>query len=188
MYMWEHVMRVNMRRCGWRRRDLARPITDDRGKSYSLASSLVRIKLEVTHESLMSHQRWVRLGVFLIGYWMGAYAFSKELIIVSRLCNLIMCSPFYNFYESSPVSHRPAVELYNHTGLDLDLSWAESYLHADVRGRDLIGMALTGFQTDARSRGDLIGRPISIDLKACLWWGLFWDSACISSEMIKMLI
>ena len=27
----------------------------------------------------------------------------------------------------------------------------------DVRGRDLIGMALTGFQTDARSRGDLIG-------------------------------
>lgn len=55
------------------------------------------------------------------------------------------------------MSHRPAVELYNHTVLDLDLSSAESYLHAEVRGRDLIGMALTGFQTDYRLSGILIG-------------------------------
>ena len=79
---------------------------------------------------------------------MGAYVFSKELIIVSRLLNLFMCSPFYNFYESSVVSHRSAVELYNHTGLGLALSSVGTGLHTDVHGRDWNELACVGFQND----------------------------------------
>ena len=79
---------------------------------------------------------------------MGAYVFSKELIIVSRLLNLFMCSPFYNFYESSVVSHRSAVELYNHSGLGLVVSSFGISLYADVRGRDWNELACVGFQND----------------------------------------
>ena len=80
---------------------------------------------------------------------MGAYVFSKELIIVSRLLNLFMCSPFYNFYESSVMSHRSAVQLYNHTGLGLVWSSIGISLYAGVRGRDLNVWACVGFQNDA---------------------------------------
>ena len=46
------------------------------------------------------------------------------------------------------MSHRPAVELYNHTGLGLVLSSVWTGLHTDVRGRDWNELACVGFQND----------------------------------------
>ena len=46
------------------------------------------------------------------------------------------------------VSHRSAVELYNHSGLGLVVSSFGISLYADVRGRDWNELACVGFQND----------------------------------------